>query len=264
MLMDIIRISISAGEEILKVYHAEDFGVEIKEDKSPLTIADKNANDVITGFLKTTQYPILSEEGKEIPFEERKNWKQFWLVDPLDGTKEFIKKNGEFTVNIALIEEQKAVFGVIYAPVLDTLYCGYNNKAFRLENASKLISQSKSIQDFEKIAEKLPLEKQENTYKVVASRSHMNEETQEFIENLKNEHPEIEIVSKGSSLKICLVAEGNATIYPRFGPTMEWDTAAGHAIINNIGGKVLEVNQGKELLYNKENLLNPYFIVYPK
>ncbi len=264
MLMDIIRLSIRAGEEILKVYQAEDFGIEIKEDTSPLTIADKRANDVITAFLKTTPYPILSEEGKEIPYAERKDWKQFWLVDPLDGTKEFIKKNGEFTVNIALIEEQKAVFGVIYAPVLDTLYCGYDNKAFRLENASKMLNQSKSIQEFEEIAKRLPLEQQENTYKVVGSRSHMNEETENFIENLKKEHPEIEIVSKGSSLKICLVAEGNAAIYPRFGPTMEWDTAAGHAIINNMGGKVLEVKQGKELLYNKENLLNPYFIVYPK
>jgi 3'(2'), 5'-bisphosphate nucleotidase len=264
MLMDIIRLSISAGEEILKVYHAEDFGIEIKEDKSPLTIADKNANDVITEFLKTTAYPILSEEGKKIPYAERKDWKQFWLVDPLDGTKEFIKKNGEFTVNIAFIEKQRAVFGVIYAPVLDTLYCGYENKSFCLENASKILSPKLSLEDFEKIATQLPLEKKKSTYKVVGSRSHMNEETENFIQNLKKEHPEIKVISKGSSLKICLVAEGNADIYPRFGPTMEWDTAAGHAIINNMGGKVLEVKQGKELLYNKENLLNPYFIVYPK
>jgi len=260
----LIETSILAGKEILKVYDSADFGVEMKKDNSPLTLADKKANDIIVRFLETTDVPILSEEGRAIPYEERKKWDKFWLVDPLDGTKEFIKKNGEFTVNIALVEKGKPTIGVIYAPVLDTIYAGYHNTAFRLKNALNKIREKISLDDFEKMAEFIPLKKDKSTFLVVGSRSHMNEETKDFIKELEKEHQQIDVVSKGSSLKICLVAEGEADIYPRFGPTMEWDTGAGQAIVENAGGKIIEVETKKELKYNKENLLNPYFIVYPK
>lgn len=263
-IIKIIETSVLAGKEILKVYDSADFGVEMKSDNSPLTLADKKANDVIVTFLKTTNIPILSEEGREINYNERKEWNKFWLVDPLDGTKEFIKKNGEFTVNIALVEEGKPTIGVIYAPVLDTIYAGYHNTAFRLKNAMEKIMQKISLDNFEEMAEVIPVKKSNAGFLVVGSRSHMNEETKDFIKELEKEHQNIDVVSKGSSLKICLVAEGEADIYPRFGPTMEWDTAAGQAIVENAGGKIIEVETQKELKYNKENLLNPYFIVYPK
>jgi 3'(2'), 5'-bisphosphate nucleotidase len=260
----LIETSIVAGKEILKVYDSADFGVEMKTDNSPLTIADKKANEVIVKFLETTNIPILSEEGREINYNERKKWDKFWLVDPLDGTKEFIKKNGEFTVNIALVEKGRPTVGVIYAPVLDTIYAGYNNTAFRLKGAMGKMTQNISLDDFEEMAEVIPVEKSNSSFLVVGSRSHMNEETKDFIKELEKEHQNIDVVSKGSSLKICLVAEGEANIYPRFGPTMEWDTGAGQAIIENAGGRIVEVETKRELRYNKENLLNPYFIVYPK
>ncbi len=250
-----IKASIKAGKAILEVYHSNDFEVQFKSDQSPLTLADRNAHQIIVAGLKETGLPILSEEGKKIPYKERKNWQRFWLVDPLDGTKEFIKRNGEFTVNIALIENGVPVMGVIYVPVTDVLYFGSIEKgAFR-------VSQVRQTTNWFDKAEKLPQKTGDNTFRVVASRSHINPETEEFIQKLKADHPKIEIVSKGSSLKLCLIAEGKADIYPRFGPTSEWDTAAGHAIISASGGKVvLADNPDTDLKYNKENILNPYFI----
>ncbi len=254
-----VNAAVDAGKVILDIYNT-DFDVEYKKDESPLTLADLKANELIKKRLDTTSIPVLSEEGKTIPYSERKNWKKLWIVDPLDGTKEFVKKNGEFTVNIALVENNKTVAGVVYAPVLDILYVGLcDNGAYKIEEASK---NNGSIFDMINDNTKLPLKTERDYYGVVASRSHMNDETANFIEELKSKHKNIEIVSKGSSLKLCLVAEGVADIYPRFAPTSEWDTAAGHAVVKAAGGNVFQAeNRNQEVIYNKEDILNPWFIV---
>ena len=237
----LIDLSVEAGKAILEIYNSDDFGVETKSDNSPLTKADKSSNAIIEKGLKKLypEIPILSEEGKEIPFEERKNWKQFWLVDPLDGTKEFIKRNGEFTVNIALIENNSPTFGVIYVPVTDEIY--YGGQEFgSWKNEQKILVSTKSPTD---------------ELSVVQSRSHSGEEENEFYSEYKIK----ESLSNGSSLKICLVAEGKAEIYFRSGPTWEWDTGAGHAILLGAGGYF--VNKDKtELVYNKEIIKNFGFI----
>jgi 3'(2'), 5'-bisphosphate nucleotidase len=245
---DIIAIAKEAGDAIMQIY-SQDFEVEYKQDSSPLTLADKKANDIIENRLNqlSVNLPILSEEGKEIPYEERKHWEYFWLVDPLDGTKEFVKKNGEFTVNIALIHKDAPVLGVVYAPALGICYWAKQGEgAF-------------------KDGQRLPLktEIQRETYKIVASRSHMSDETQAFIDNIDTDKDK-ELISIGSSLKICLVAEGEADIYPRLGPTMEWDTGAAHTIVNESNCKLTEYSQcniKKQLTYNKVNLLNKWFIL---
>jgi 3'(2'), 5'-bisphosphate nucleotidase len=257
-----ITTSILAGKAILDVYGKDDFGVEFKSDNSPLTLADKASHNIIMRDLEQTGIPVLSEEGKDIPFSERKNWSTFWLVDPLDGTKEFVKRNGEFTVNIALIENGKPTLGVIYVPVTDVLYYGtLTDGAYRLKDATAALMDLSSALK----AEKLPIQTNSNVFKVVASRSHMNADTEQYVEKLRQQHKNIEIVSRGSSLKLCLIAEGEADIYPRFGPTSEWDTGAGHAIVLASGGQVvLAEDETKELTYNKENILNPYFIAKRK
>ncbi len=256
-----IEASLKAGEEILKVYNS-DFAVEQKEDKSPLTLADKNANTIICELLKKTNYPVLSEEGKNIDYSERSNWQYFWMVDPLDGTKEFIKRNGEFTVNIALIHQQKSILGVIYVPVTKTLYFAAETIGSYKINLSKFnIEDFKSATDFISKSEKLPIENTSKKYTVVASRSHLSEETQQFIDGLKTTHKDVDFISSGSSIKLCLVAEGIANVYPRFAPTMEWDTAAGQAICEIANKEVIDYTTNKSLLYNKENLLNNWFIV---
>ena len=250
---DLLEIAIKAaqqaGEEIMKVYKT-DFNFETKEDKSPLTLADKAAHKKIMSFLSQTSIPVLSEEGKHLPFEERNKWTKFWLVDPLDGTKEFIKRNGEFTVNIALIENGKPILGVIYVPVKDTIYYGLENKAYKIISFST-----------KPIKKKLPLSTNNDKFVVVGSRSHMSEETEQFFHHMKVKHQEVELMAVGSSLKLCMVAEGKANAYPRFAPTMEWDTGAGHAIVNGAGFKALQYQSDEELIYNKENLLNPWFLV---
>ena len=258
LLKTAILASIKAGLEILKVYET-DFSVEYKEDESPLTLADKNANEIIMSYLDNTGINVLSEEGRNIDYEERKQWKELWIVDPLDGTKEFVKRNGEFTVNIALVKDQQPIMGVVYTPVPDVLYFGDKNLgAFKLEKASRLLD---NFEEGLSATTKLPLTKTKSTYNIVASRSHLTQETKDFINKLEEKHQDIKIVSKGSSLKICLIAEGSADIYPRFAPTMEWDTAAGHAIVLASGGRIVQAESPEnELLYNKENLLNPWFI----
>lgn len=257
-----IKASIVAGQAILEVYQSDDFEIQLKSDESPLTLADQKAHHVIMGFLEKTELPILSEEGKNIPYEARKNWHKFWLVDPLDGTKEFIKRNGEFTVNIALIENNVPIAGIIYVPVTDVLYFGTIEEGSFIVNEAKKALKANQNQNWKSMATQLPVSSESDSYRVVASRSHMSEETIDFIEKLKVDHPQIEIVSKGSSLKLCLIAEGKADIYPRYGLTSEWDTAAGHAIVLASGGKVvLTEDETKDLTYNKENILNPYFIV---
>jgi len=253
-----IKAAFRAGEEILKVYHQSDFTVEWKEDNSPLTQADSAANEKIKEYLEITGIPLLSEEGKTIDFSERRQWRKFWLVDPLDGTKEFIKRNGEFTVNIALIENSIPVLGVIFVPETKELYfAGQELGAYKMVNFKKELILDQILFD----AHRLPMSSQPNTFTVVASRSHMSKETQDYIEKLKEQHGRIETLSRGSSLKLCMVAEGKANVYPRFAPTMEWDTAAGHAIARLSGAGVIDNETGDELKYNKENLKNPWFLV---
>lgn len=254
----LISAALEAGNRILEVYK-NDFSVQFKSDESPLTLADLQSNAAIKEALISTGIPILSEEEKQLPFEERKNWQRFWLVDPLDGTKEFIKKNGEFTVNIALIENGEPVAGVVYVPVTGKLYFGDNKNGSFCFNISDKLDQD--VENIIEKAEKIPVAAKPLVYTVVASRSHNTPETQSFIEDRKRIHKEINIVSAGSSIKLCLVAEGLAQVYPRLAPTMEWDTAAGHAVAKFAGCKVYNYETGNELEYNKENLLNPWFVV---
>jgi 3'(2'), 5'-bisphosphate nucleotidase len=251
-LEEINQIARAAGAAILEVY-GTDFSVDSKEDDSPLTEADRRSNTVILEGLARidASIPIISEETRALPYEERKDWEYFWLVDPLDGTKEFIKRNGEFTVNIALVRGQTPVLGVVYQPVGDHLYWAAEGRgawksteggeALRLEGGDHYTAK--------------------NAVTVVASRSHLTDEVRDFIAALEAQGKKVEFHSAGSSLKLCLVAEGSADVYPRLGPTMEWDTAAAHAIALEAGRKVLKHGTSEALLYNKENLLNPYFIV---
>ncbi|MAU14717.1 MAG: 3'(2'),5'-bisphosphate nucleotidase [Muricauda sp.] len=256
-----IKASMEAGNVIMDIYTSSNFETEFKEDNSPLTKADTESNRVIESYLKETGIPIISEENKTLDYGNRKNWEVCWMVDPLDGTKEFIKRNGEFTVNIALILKGTPVLGVIYVPVTRELY--YANvekgKSYKIS-----VSDADGVLNdlFSRERQLLPKEKLgPSKIKVVGSRSHMNEQTEKFIEELKKEGKNVEIVSKGSSLKFCIVAEGKADIYPRVAPTMEWDTAAGHAICSSMGLTVTNWETGEDLVYNKENLLNPFFIV---
>lgn len=257
-----IKASLGAGKAIMQVYDTS-FNVEYKDDKSPLTEADKKANDIINSYLIPTLIPIISEENKQIDYGIRKEWQTCWIVDPVDGTKEFIKRNGEFTVNIALVSNGKPVLGVIYVPAIKVLYFAnvINDQGFK----AVLKSHGTSIKEvLEKAKPLLPKQGTTKKIQVVGSRSHMSQETLNFVETLKAKGNEVEIVSKGSSLKFCLVAEGNADVYPRFAPTMEWDTAAGQAICNAVGIKVISEETTKSLFYNKENLLNPWFLVSKK
>ena len=241
--------ALKAGEEILKVYESEDFDIELKGDNSPLTKADKISHMVISSCLEKTSLPILSEEGKEILYDTRNKWEYFWMVDPIDGTKEFIKRNGEFTVNIALIAENRPVMGVVYAPVLDELFYGIEGRGAKKKKKGE-----------EKEIKVSSFDLSQKGLNVVASRSHLSPETEAFMSKLSDP----QVVSKGSSLKLVMVAEGQADLYPRYAPTMEWDTAAAHAVVLAAGGKVYQADTEDELVYNKENLLNPYFLVLGK
>lgn len=239
---EIKNIALKAGKAIMQVYE-RDFEIYEKEDKSPLSEADLLSNTIICDSLAKFNLPILSEENSIISFEERKNWEYFFLVDPLDGTKEFIKRNGEFTVNIALIHKQSPVLGVVYAPALNLMYSAKKGEgAFKND-------------------ELLPLALNKDTYKIVASKSHMSDETKDFIDKLEVDKKK-ELISMGSSLKLCLVASAEADIYPRLAPTMEWDTAASDAIVREAKKMSYDFYSKKPLLYNKENLKNPYFVVY--
>jgi 3'(2'), 5'-bisphosphate nucleotidase len=266
-----LRAALLAGREIMDVYHS-DFTVEHKPDDSPLTQADKRAHKLITNLLAPLGIPILSEEGKDIPYSERRKWDTLWIVDPLDGTKEFVKKNDEFTVNIALIQHQIPIFGVIYVPVKNILYFGISHKgAFLLED-TKMLTRLSAIEEsahhLPNIAEIirksrcLPVARPgRSPYVIVGSRSHPTPELELFVEDQKKYFEKVEFVSAGSSLKFCLVAEGKAAIYPRLGPTMEWDTAAGHVIATASGARIYRHDTGGPLLYNRPDLLNPWFVV---
>ncbi len=262
-LSQLLKLAVDAGKAILEVY-ATAFSVELKEDRSPLTLADKCSNEILCNGLKNIGgFPILSEENKQIPFEERKSWNQFWLVDPLDGTKEFIKRNGEFTVNVALIEGNEPVFGIIYVPVTGQMYFaikGHGSYTLMLTDSNSVPD---SFDEIISVSKRLPIEKRQvGEYNIVASRSHMSPETEAYINVEKGKHKTVNIVSAGSSLKFCLVAEGKADAYPRFGPTMEWDTGAGHIIVAETGKKLVRTDTMEPLTYNKPSLLNPNFLVY--
>ncbi|MEJ2113972.1 MAG: 3'(2'),5'-bisphosphate nucleotidase CysQ [Flavobacteriaceae bacterium] len=258
-LLTAIQASLKAGKAIMEVYNSV-IDVEYKDDKSPLTDADKKANTIINSYLIPTKTPIISEENKQSDFNIRKNWDTCWVVDPVDGTKEFIKRNGEFTVNIALVKNNNPILGVIYVPAIKTIY--FADVINKLGFKSEISSHEASITEVLNAATKLqPKPINSNPVEVVGSRSHMSQETLDFVEELKQTGKDVEIVSKGSSLKFCLVAEGNADVYPRYAPTMEWDTAAGQAICNAVGIDVISKETNKPLLYNKENLLNPWFLV---
>jgi 3'(2'), 5'-bisphosphate nucleotidase len=243
------EIAVEAGNEILKIYHDERLSKEIenKSDNSPLTLADKASNKVIVSSLSTSfpEIPILSEEEKHVDFAERANWKKFWLVDPLDGTKEFIKRNGEFTVNIALIDKGYPVLGIIYAPVFDTIYVGdvLEKIAYKIDREGVQTELKVNYKSEKRIA--------------VGSRSHSSQEEADLLKT----YDVVDTISVGSSLKFCMVAEGKADIYYRHGPTMEWDTGAGQAIVEASGGTVTNMQTQKRFQYNKENLLNGSFLV---
>ncbi|MGC1473616.1 MAG: 3'(2'),5'-bisphosphate nucleotidase CysQ [Psychroserpens sp.] len=256
-----IVAALEGGKAILEIYKSDDFEIELKGDNSPLTKADLAAHDVIMSHLRATDIPVLSEEGKSIPYDTRKDWKQLWIVDPIDGTKEFIKRNGEFTVNIALIENQKTVLGVIYVPVLGDLYFSSTETgAFKVS----IDLENYSLDSIQNQAKKIPLKRDDKTFTVVASRSHMSTETQTYVESMKEKHGAVNLISKGSSLKLCMVAEGLADCYPRFAPTMEWDTAAGQAICEHAGFQVMDWDTKAPMLYNRKELLNAWFLVADK
>ena len=253
-----IEAALEAGKSILDIYNTDDFGVEFKGDSSPLTKADVASHHVIVRYLDQTHIPVLSEEGKAIPYSERKDWHQLWIVDPIDGTKEFIKRNGEFTVNIALIENQKTVLGVVFVPVSGELYFSSTDLgAFKIT----VNLDAYDIATFIAQSQKLPMQREDTTFTVVASRSHMSPETEDYVNDMRETHGAVNLISKGSSLKLCMVAEGTADCYPRFAPTMEWDTAAGQAICEHAGFDVIDWETKQPMLYNREALLNHWFLV---
>jgi len=250
-LEQVVAIAKAAGDEILEVYNHHDFNVEVKGDGSPLTEADRRAHRLIESALQkmTPDIPVLSEESKPEAFEARQGWSRFWLVDPLDGTKEFVKRNGEFTVNIALIDNARPMMGVVHTPVRKvTHYAEIGVGA--LKQADDQAPQRISTRKLE-----------QGRVVMVASRSHGGGAVETYQHNLNEELGQIEITSMGSSLKLCLVAEGAADIYPRLGPTSEWDTAAAHCLVDAAGGGVVQCD-GTPLVYNKSNILNPWFLVY--
>ena len=259
-----IIASVLAGNEILDVYNTK-FDVEYKDDKSPVTLADKKADDKIREHLQEFNIPFLSEEGHHPDFEIRKHWSKLWIVDPLDGTKEFIKRNGEFTVNIALVENNSPTLGVIFSPVFKDIYFAAKDiGAFKINGSifSNYMHDIKnvSLELLFSLAQKLPIIIDRKNYVVVASRSHISKETFQHIESLKLIHKQVDIVTTGSSIKMCWVAEGIADEYPRFGLTMEWDTAAGQAILTESNALLIDLETQLPMIYNRAKLLNTWFM----
>lgn len=264
-----VGAAFAAGREILAVYGSA-FSVQEKEDRSPLTEADMRAHRVITEHLAATGLPVLSEEGRTMPVEERQAWSRYWLVDPLDGTKEFVKRNGEFTVNIALMEPDglpegplgtsRPVAGVLYAPVLDVLYFAWKGAGAYRQTAA---ATSQAVPAYQRaaMAERLPIPQDRDAFTIVSSRSHRSVETNAYIERMQKEHGDVALATKGSALKFGLVAEGTADAYPRYAPTMEWDSAAGDAICTEAGKVVIDLTTHAPIRYNKSELVNNWFIV---
>ncbi len=261
---NLINISILAGRRILEIYNS-DFSFEIKSDNSPLTIADRESHRIITEGLKWCypDIPLMSEEGIDVSYDTRRGWKNYFLIDPLDGTKEFIKRNGEFTINLALMEKDAPIAGLIFIPVKRTIYYAmkdHGSYKLCLDNIEKTV-----ISDgvMEKLSTRLPIYKRNgarDSIIVAGSRSHKSERMDAFLQSLRNRYREIKFIPAGSSLKFCLIAEGLADIYPRFGTTMEWDTAAGQIVVEESGGQVLDLETHEPLKYNKKDMKNPWFI----
>ncbi len=258
----VIQAALRAGDAALDVYNG-DFTVEEKADHSPLTLADRRSHEIIASALNHTRIPVLSEEGRDIPYDERQKWSALWIVDPLDGTKEFVKKNGEFTINIALVENLRPTLGVIYVPVTGVLYFAASGLgAFSIPRPDMPSGWEGRLDLLLAAAQKLPLEKKsKRPYTIMGSRSHATPELAEFVDKIKARHESAAFISAGSSLKFCRIAEGAADIYPRTGPTMEWDTAAGQIIAEQAGAPVLDYHSRTPLTYNKPDLKNPWFIV---
>lgn len=258
-----IKAAIDAGRETLRVFFSEDFGLRLKSDDSPLTEADLRSHQTIDSYLRETNIPVLSEEGESIAYAKRKNWSMLWIVDPLDGTREFVKRSGEFTVNIALVENQRPIMGVVFAPYLGWLYWGDASGAYKSELADdwELTGLDELIDNLESC--QLPCENEE-VFTVVASVSHFSKETELFVNALKQYKGQVNLGSRGSSLKMCLLAEGSAHIYPRLGPTMEWDTAAGQAVLEAAGGQLFDWRTRQAMKYNREDLLNGWFMAVGK
>ena len=264
-----IQAAVDAGKAVLDVYHS-DFQVEFKKDQSPLTLADKKAHDIISAQLAMFDIPLLSEEGIAIPYATRRSWETIWIVDPLDGTKEFVKRNGEFTVNIALVTAGRPVLGVVFAPVREVLYFALQGLgAFKMDSTDAIIDLCAHISnngiagnDLVEKSIALPVKRDGDApYTIVGSRSHATEALEDFVEQKRRKFGTVDFIPAGSSLKLCLVAEGRADIYPRLAPTMEWDTAAGHAVVECAGACIYNHSSGEPIHYNKEDLLNPWFIV---
>ena len=254
--------AVRAGAVILEIYKREDYHVSLKNDSSPLTIADRRAHDTIKEYLGSTRIPILSEEGREMLYDERKNWELFWLVDPLDGTKEFINGNNEFTVNIALMSDNEAVASVVYVPYISRMFMAVKGGgAYVKEN---VVATATSEAEFAEIGEgliSLPIATQGNEPMLIAiSRSHNTPETFTHIDAIRKCIPDVEVVEQGSSYKFCMLAEGTVDYYVRTSNTYEWDTAAGELILEEAGGSTVAIDSGKHLAYNKELLNNPHFV----
>lgn len=261
-----VQAALAAGRAVLAVYRS-DFAVEAKDDRSPLTEADRQSHEIIADRLAGTAIPVLSEEGRTIPHTERGQWPRLWIVDPLDGTKEFIKRNGEFTVNIALVENGRPVLGVVLAPERQVLYLGDSRRgAFRVD--AKALARFDENTPLDRIlAEARVLPDSDGASRpvtVIGSRSHGGPDLESFVRTIREKHGSVDFVSAGSSLKFCLVADGSADIYPRLGPTMEWDTAAGQAVVEAAGGRVAVHGTDASLTYNRPELRNPFFIVTGK
>lgn len=254
--------AVRAGAEIMKVYNnREEYDIKVKSDNTPLTVADRLAHNKIKEMLGETRIPILSEEGREMQFDERKNWDMFWLVDPLDGTIEFIKGNNEFTVNIALMADNECVGALVYVPYLGKMYFAeQGGGAMLLEGITPSDESDYSDEDIRARAQNLPLASAAHEkFRIAVSRSHQTAETAEYIDQMRKIHPNVEVVEQGSSYKLCLMAEGAIDYYPRTTATYEWDTAAAELILVESGGLVRSLPDHRPLRYNKENLHNPWF-----
>jgi 3'(2'), 5'-bisphosphate nucleotidase len=254
--------AVRAGAEIMNVYCGDDdYSIEVKSDHTPITIADRLAHEAIKATLGETRIPILSEEGREMLYEERRNWELFWLVDPLDGTVEFIKRNNEFTVNIALLAEGECVGSVLYVPCLKKMYIAAKGKgAYLIRNIEPCDDPQYEGKQIEAMLERLPLESNRHEgFRMAVSRSHQTPETLERIAQMRELHPDLELIEQGSSYKFCLLAEGAVDYYVRTTNTYEWDTAAGELILSEAGGKTISYPDGEPLAYNKKDLHNPWF-----
>lgn len=254
--------AVQAGAEIMKVYEGEEGGdYELKQDNTPLTTADSLAHNRIKVALGDTRIPILSEEGREMLYDERKNWELFWLIDPLDGTVEFLKRNNEFTVNIALMSNNCAIIAVVYVPYLRKAYVAQQGLgAYLLEGIDPIIGAEYTYEDITLRSTPLPLvSTSHERFRVAVSRSHQTTETTQYVERARSEYGEIEVIEQGSSYKFCLMAEGAIDYYPRTTHTYEWDTAAAELILKESGGEVNSLPEKKPLRYNKEDLRNPWF-----